>query len=44
MDDFRAFLTLNPSLRTVELSNWGEVFLHPDLPLLLAAAHERGMP
>jgi hypothetical protein len=43
VDDFRAFLTLNPSLRSVELSNWGEVFLHPDLPLLLATAYERGV-
>ena len=43
VERFRALLELNPALATVELSNWGEVFLNPELPALLAMAHERGV-
>lgn len=41
--DFRRLLDLNPALETVELSNWGEAFLNPELPLILAQAHGRGV-
>lgn len=40
-ESFRRLLDLNPSLQMVELSNWGEAFLNPELPAVLAAAHER---
>jgi MoaA/NifB/PqqE/SkfB family radical SAM enzyme len=42
-EDFRALLDLNPRLETVELSNWGEAFLNPELPRILRDAHERGV-
>lgn len=40
-DDFAEFLRLNPALRSIELSNYGEVFLNPDLIELLRLAYER---
>jgi MoaA/NifB/PqqE/SkfB family radical SAM enzyme len=41
--NFRALLDLNPSLESVELSNWGEAFLNPELALILELAHEHGV-
>jgi MoaA/NifB/PqqE/SkfB family radical SAM enzyme len=41
--NFRAFLDRNPNLRKIELSNWGEVFLNPELVALLSYAHEKGV-
>jgi hypothetical protein len=39
--DFERLLTDNPEIREVELSNYGEMFLNPQLPDLLACAYER---
>lgn len=39
--DFERLLDRNPDIRHVELSNYGEMFLNPRLPELLACAHER---
>jgi hypothetical protein len=39
--DFETLLDRNPELAEVELSNYGEMFLNPHLPELLAAAHRR---
>src|SRR5205823_4122640 len=33
----------NPSLKSVELSNWGEIFLNPQLLGILELAHQRGV-
>lgn len=41
VDHFRALLDRHPEIQEVELSNWGEVLLHPELDQLLEAAHER---
>lgn len=41
VDDFRGLLDDNPWVEDVELSNYGEVFLNPDLVPILQAAHER---
>ena len=41
--DFCALLDGNPSVREVELSNYGEMFLNPALPEILAAAFSRGV-
>lgn len=38
-DDFRKFLDLNGSIKEIELSNWGEVFLNPDLPAIIEYAY-----
>lgn len=41
-DTFERFLSENPGVRALELSNWGEIFLNPDLiPIMeLAAEHK----
>ena len=39
--DFERLLDRNPEIREVELSNYGEMFLNPQLPDLLACAYER---
>lgn len=36
-----AFLDRHPGVRHVELSNWGEVLLNPQLPTILRELHER---
>ena len=41
--DFIALLDANPHVREIELSNYGEIFLNPDLPGILKAAHARGV-
>jgi hypothetical protein len=39
--DFESLLRRNPQIAHVELSNYGEMFLNPQLPELLACAFER---
>lgn len=40
-ETFARFLRDNPAVRALELSNWGEIFLNPDLvDLMEIAAHE----
>src|SRR5579871_62520 len=41
LKDFERLLDQNPEIAEVELSNYGEMFLNPQLPDLLACAHER---
>ena len=43
VDHFRSLLDKHPEVREVELSNWGEVLLHPELDQLLRTAHERNV-
>jgi MoaA/NifB/PqqE/SkfB family radical SAM enzyme len=42
-ESFRTLLAHNPSLREVELSNYGEVLLNPELAPVLALAHAHGV-
>lgn len=39
--DFRKLIDGNPWIRCVELSNWGEMFLNPDLLRILEYAHRK---
>lgn len=39
--DFRRLLEENRGLRSVELSNWGEIFLNPELDEIMACAFEK---
>jgi len=39
--DFREFLQRNPHVSDIELSNWGELFINPDLLAILQYAHEQ---
>jgi MoaA/NifB/PqqE/SkfB family radical SAM enzyme len=41
--DFRTFLERNPSVQNIELSNYGEIFLNPQLLEILKIAHERNV-
>lgn len=41
--DFRKLLDDNPSLTHIELSNYGEIFLNPELLEIMAYAQERGV-
>jgi MoaA/NifB/PqqE/SkfB family radical SAM enzyme len=41
--DFRDFLQANPFVMHVELSNWGEMFVNPELLPILRHAHEQGV-
>jgi MoaA/NifB/PqqE/SkfB family radical SAM enzyme len=43
-DDFSKLLELNPLLERVEISNYGEVFLNPQLLWILEYAHQKGVP
>lgn len=42
-DHFKGILDANPQIRSVEISNWGEVLLNPDLPRMLEYAHRLGV-
>ncbi len=43
LESFLQLLNKNPQIRSVELSNYGEVFLNPQLCEILRAAHERNV-
>jgi MoaA/NifB/PqqE/SkfB family radical SAM enzyme len=41
--DFIEFIDSNPNIEIIELGNSGEVFLNPDLPLILKYAYDKGV-
>lgn len=43
LEDFVRFLARNPAIRHVELSNYGEIFLNPQLAGILEHAHAAGV-
>jgi len=43
VEDFKKFVDDNPSVRAIELSNWGEIFLNPGLPEIVKYAHDEGV-
>ncbi|MFN3315480.1 MAG: hypothetical protein ACK40K_01625, partial [Raineya sp.] len=43
MDRFVQFLDQNPQIQTLELSNYGELFLHPHIKEILQIAFERNI-
>ena len=40
-DNFKQLIDDNPEIKGIELSNWGEVFLNPELKKILEYAHSR---
>lgn len=42
-ENFRRLVDENPHIRTIELSNWGEIFLNPELLEMMRYAHEKGV-
>ena len=43
LGDFRQLVDLNPQLERIEISNYGEIFLNPDLVEILAYAHHKAI-
>ena len=43
VDKFVQFLEQNPQIQTLELSNYGELFLHPHIKEILQIAYERNI-
>ncbi|MBU1238884.1 SPASM domain-containing protein [Myxococcota bacterium] len=41
--DFAKFIEENPQVKTIEISNWGEVFLNPELDAIIQFAYEKGV-
>lgn len=42
-DNFKKFLDSCPGISHIELSNWGEVFLNPEIKNILQYAHSQGV-
>lgn len=42
-ENFRKLLDDNPALTDIELSNYGEIFLNPEMLAIMAYAHEKGV-
>lgn len=40
-DNFKKLIDENPSIKEIELSNWGEIFLNPELILIVKYAFEK---
>lgn len=43
LEHFADFIDKNPQIKRVELSNYGEIFLNPQLIEIMAYAHEKGV-
>lgn len=41
--DFAAFLDGHPDVKEIELSNWGEILLNPELSAIMELAHDKGV-
>lgn len=43
LDDFKRIIEANPSISLVELSNWGEIFLNPNLSEIIEYAYNNNI-
>lgn len=43
LSDFKAFIDNNKFIKKVELTNWGEIFLNPEILGIMQFAHENGI-
>ena len=43
IENFRKFCEMNPFVRQIELSNYGEIFMNPDLTQIMYEAKNRGI-
>ena len=41
--DFKMLIEKNPGIKLIELSNWGEIFLNPELKKIIKFAYEKGI-
>jgi MoaA/NifB/PqqE/SkfB family radical SAM enzyme len=42
-ENFKKFVDTNPTVESIELSNWGEIFLNPELKQILEYAYSKGI-
>ena len=42
-ENFKKFVDFNPYIKQIELSNWGEIFLNPELGKIIKYAHEKNV-
>jgi len=42
-DDFKKFVDENPKIKRIELSNWGEIFLNPELKDIIKYGYLKGI-
>ena len=42
-DDFVRFVSNNPQIKRIEMSNWGEIFLNKDIAEIIKFAYENGV-
>ncbi|MBN2723375.1 MAG: SPASM domain-containing protein [Deltaproteobacteria bacterium] len=42
-DDFKSLVDSNPGIKTIELSNWGEIFLNPDIDRIIKYGFYNGV-
>jgi len=43
LSDFKKLIHENPEIRNIELSNWGEIFLNPELVKILECSFQHGI-
>jgi len=41
--NFKKLVDENPEIKSIEISNWGEIFLNPELNDILAYSHKKGV-
>jgi len=41
--DFKTFVDKYPNIKSIELANWGEIFLNPELTSIMEYAYEKGI-
>ncbi|OYP41920.1 radical SAM protein [Prevotella sp. P5-50] len=41
--DFLKFVETNPQIKRMEMSNWGEIFLNPEIAQIIKCAYEHGV-
>lgn len=42
-DNFKKFVSENPEIKRIEMSNWGEIFLNKEISKIMQYAHEQGV-
>lgn len=43
LENFKKFISENPEIKRIEMSNWGEIFLNKDIYAIMEFAHENGV-
>ena len=43
LEDFKKFIDDNPQIKEIELSSWGEIFLHPEITKIIEYAYSKNV-